>query len=153
MPELLRVRMNKRVKSLWLEALRSGRFQRGTGVLRRTYGDGTQRHCCLGVLCELYRENQEKEDLEPLTWREEGEDDWSTTSSRVGVARVPGDILGPEQRCYLPSPVADWAGIEMRGAIGDGESSIEFTLAQINDAGMRERDDYSDVVYYIDKTL
>jgi hypothetical protein len=44
--------MNKRVKKLWLKALRSGKYVQGQGTLRR----GTkphQKHCCLGVLSEL----------------------------------------------------------------------------------------------------
>lgn len=44
--------MNPEVKALWLNALRSGEYQQGTGKLKQTYG-GDQRYCCLGVLCDL----------------------------------------------------------------------------------------------------
>lgn len=40
--------MNPEIKAKWLEALRSGKYQQTTGVLRR--GDS---YCCLGVLCDL----------------------------------------------------------------------------------------------------
>jgi len=43
--------MNKRIKKLWIEALRSGKFKQGFGQLRR--GRTNVRHCCLGVLCEI----------------------------------------------------------------------------------------------------
>jgi len=41
--------VNKRVKKLWVEALRSGEYEQTTGRLR--YMDA---FCCLGVLCDLY---------------------------------------------------------------------------------------------------
>jgi hypothetical protein len=37
----------------WIEALRSGRFKQGRGSLR----DAHDNHCCLGVACELFRED------------------------------------------------------------------------------------------------
>lgn len=44
--------MDKQVKAEWLAALRSGKFKKGTGCLKSSYGSGT-RHCCLGVLGEI----------------------------------------------------------------------------------------------------
>lgn len=38
--------MNKEIKQKWLEALRSGRYEQGTGRLRSNHG----KYCCLGVL-------------------------------------------------------------------------------------------------------
>jgi hypothetical protein len=37
----------------WLEALRSGEFQQGTGALKRKIGSDRFEYCCLGVLCEI----------------------------------------------------------------------------------------------------
>ena len=45
--------MNPRVKSLWLEALRSGQYNYGRLRIRQTH-DGTVQHCVLGVLADLY---------------------------------------------------------------------------------------------------
>lgn len=42
--------MNPELKSKWLEALRSGRFEQATNALRSEAG-----FCCLGVLCEISR--------------------------------------------------------------------------------------------------
>lgn len=39
------------VKKLWMDALRSGRYSQGREALRRD-----DQFCCLGVLCDLYRE-------------------------------------------------------------------------------------------------
>lgn len=43
-------RMNPEIKEKWLEALRSGDYQQGTGRLKTIDG----KFCCLGVLCDLY---------------------------------------------------------------------------------------------------
>lgn len=41
--------MKADLKAKWLEALRSGKYEQGSGVLR----DNADRFCCLGVLCDL----------------------------------------------------------------------------------------------------
>jgi hypothetical protein len=46
--------MNTKVKQLWIDALRSGRYQQGCGHLCKLDPDtGVQEFCALGVLCEL----------------------------------------------------------------------------------------------------
>lgn len=42
--------MKPNIKKLWLKALSSGKYKQGTGKLHNVK---TDRHCCLGVLCEL----------------------------------------------------------------------------------------------------
>lgn len=44
-----------KLKQEWIDALRSGEYQRTTGTLKWMTYDGvsTPRHCCLGVLCEI----------------------------------------------------------------------------------------------------
>jgi hypothetical protein len=52
---MLETKMNPEVKAKWLEALRSGEYEQGTGYLCK---DG--KYCCLGVLTDLYtKENGE----------------------------------------------------------------------------------------------
>ncbi len=41
--------MKKKVKDLWVAALRSGKYKQGTHRLR----GHNNRYCCLGVLCEI----------------------------------------------------------------------------------------------------
>lgn len=41
--------MNPRIKNIWIEALRSGRYPQGKRYLRSTEG-----YCCLGVLADCY---------------------------------------------------------------------------------------------------
>ena len=45
--------MNPEVKQLWLDALRSGKYEQGKLMLRPTDNS----YCCLGVLCEIAQES------------------------------------------------------------------------------------------------
>lgn len=44
----------KENRKAWVDALLSGDFRQGTGVLSRRYGDSDVRHCCLGVACTMH---------------------------------------------------------------------------------------------------
>lgn len=46
--------MNRDLKAKWIAALRSGEYRQVHGELRSGSG-GTERFCCLGVLCEVAR--------------------------------------------------------------------------------------------------
>jgi hypothetical protein len=46
--------MSKRIKDLWVAALRSGEYKQTQKLLKDENG-----HCCLGVLCELYQKENE----------------------------------------------------------------------------------------------
>lgn len=49
------------VKAKWVAALRSGKYKQARGRLRKINAKtGEARHCCLGVLCELYVEETGK---------------------------------------------------------------------------------------------
>ena len=41
--------VNKKIKKLWVKALRSGKYKQTTGVLNKKVS-GKNRYCCLGVL-------------------------------------------------------------------------------------------------------
>lgn len=49
--------VNEDVKELWLNALRSGKYEQGTMKLAQELYDGTREYCCLGVLCDLAVKN------------------------------------------------------------------------------------------------
>jgi len=46
--------MNPEIKQLWLDALRSGKYQQGKSLLRPTENN----YCCLGVLCKIAEEQE-----------------------------------------------------------------------------------------------
>lgn len=77
--------MNKRVKKLWIKALRSGEYEQATGALRinNTY-------CCLGVLCDLYRKQEHKG-----RWLRESADTFQFLRTNS----------------VLPDTVVEWAGL------------------------------------------
>jgi hypothetical protein len=78
--------MNKKIKTRWLRALRSGKYKKGVGHLNTN----DQKFCCLGVLCEIAK----KDGVVEKTW---GLHDIMRYGGRDGV---------------LPEEVVAWAGVE-----------------------------------------
>jgi hypothetical protein len=79
--------VNQRVKTLWLQALRSGKYQQTTKCLHRE-GKG---FCCLGVLCDIHRKETGGE------WESFGPS---------------GQRMYKHGYDFLPVAVREWAGIE-----------------------------------------
>lgn len=48
---------NKKNIKLWVDALRSGRYKQATSALRKKSFLSRAKFCCLGVACELYRQD------------------------------------------------------------------------------------------------
>lgn len=100
--------MKKTVAKKWVAALRSGEFKQGKAYLR-----SRGNYCCLGVLCELYRQ-------------ETGRGRWEPVIGLPGVLKfIVGGATASATHTALPAAVADWAG--MHGAGGE--------LAYENDGG------------------
>lgn len=78
--------MKKRIKNLWLKALRSGEYRQGTAGLR--FEDS---FCCLGVLCDLHAE------IAFVNWEYD---------ERSGIYRYLGETI------VLPKAVCEWAGLD-----------------------------------------
>lgn len=117
-------KMNPEVKTLWLEALRSGRYQQGRGRLRTVDMVGENRYCCLGVLCDLYD-------------KVHGEDGWVRVGDTIAVKHG--------ARTSTPSAgVLAWAGLHDRhGEFGEeGESLVE-----VND----NSSDFAEVIEVIEE--
>lgn len=76
--------MKKRIKKLWLEALRGKGYRQGRGRLRA--GDGG--FCCLAVLCDLHAQATGEE--------------WRDDHGRLSYLGHPFD---------LPLQVQEWAGL------------------------------------------
>jgi hypothetical protein len=92
--------MNARVKGLWLEALRSGRYKQGKAHL-----ECEGQYCCLGVLCEL----AVQEGATSVARRSGG-------YSVYGGLDLSDDVLG---HAYdLPEGVARWANLRRRAGPG-----------------------------------
>jgi hypothetical protein len=109
--------MNKEVKQKWIEALRSGMYKQGEGYLRQ--GD---KFCCLGVLCDLYL--QENKDCEGWYF-------YSLFQKTADPTKVFG-ILGENQ--VLPYSIAKWAGLPSKSPTVINNNTEVF-LDVLNDDG------------------
>jgi hypothetical protein len=84
-------KLDPEVKRLWLEKLRSGKYDQTQGVLMNVVNPPDKDKpamCCLGVLCDVNRET--------------GTGEWRDNYYHVGLAK---------SRTLLPEPVAVWAGL------------------------------------------
>lgn len=118
-------KMIKEKADLLVAALRSGDFKQTTGVLRN--GDS---FCCLGVACEIYRQNT-------------GQGEWGHNEIFV-------DHTGDKSFATMPAGVVEWFGakdfnpntsIELDGMPGQPLASLNdsgWTFAQIADLIERE---------------
>ena len=106
------------IKTLWIEALRSGKFKQGNGKLRKLdIETGEEQHCCLGVLCDLAEEAG-------VIQRYVDDDD-------IHVYFTPASDRSRE---FLPIAVQRWAGFQY----GDNSPDIPQvgeSLVGLNDNG------------------
>lgn len=104
--------MNEEIKELWTDALESGEYEQGYEQLVK--GD---KHCCLGVLCEL--------------------------AHKAGVVSKHVDdygviVFGEEQEeTLLPQEVVEWSGLEFSNPMVKGaplavynDSSDHYNIAK-----------------------
>lgn len=104
--------MNPEIKSLWVDALRSGEYGQTTGRLRHSYGEDTpSEYCCLGVLCDLY-------DKANMT------SNWGGNDHFMGKGAFP------------PKMVAKWAGMSAaeREGVFEGDHELRDVVS-MNDCG------------------
>ena len=104
--------MDKKVKKLWVDALRSGEYKQAESVLCNKEED---KFCCLGVLCDLHAKTMKKKGFDKY-----------------------GKYL--KQSELLPKTVKNWAGFVGNEAeeYGDNDYDINVrntTLSQLNDDG------------------
>lgn len=106
--------MNPEVKTLWVNALRSGDYEQGTHVLRRnaTEAETISEYCCLGVLCEL-----------------------AVKANIIPEARYDGfyytyGVTDDKHSAYLPRIVMRWAGLNDENPVCGTDN-----LVTLNDGG------------------
>lgn len=90
-------KINPEIKAEWLDALRDGSREQGTGAL-----NDNGKMCCLGVLSDVAAEK--------------GVCKKSTSAFDDGTISYDGDTF------YLPATVAEWAGFGEGTKTGEGES-------------------------------
>lgn len=105
-------KMNPDVKTLWINALRSGEYLQGRGKLKTP----NDKFCCLGILCDLYHKTT-------------GFGSWEKSIFNDGE---------DSNEFYLPLAVQSWAGLPSRSpARADrslsGHNDGGKTLIEISD--------------------
>lgn len=124
--------MKPEVAKKWVSALRSGKYTQGKKALKYKTKNNVTRHCCLGVLCELYNQDKKKKQQKPL-------------SVKLAPAHAAGELGGDNkpysfagQATVLPDSVRKWAGMaDAIGEIANEDSDHDgSTLAELNDDGM-----------------
>lgn len=111
--------MKKNVAEKWIKALLSKKYKQGRNALKYKIKHGT-RHCCLGVLCELYQKDHKRK-LPTST---------STDRFNMDIPRGAKFTTFADCGIDLPEKVMKWAG--MRSEVGFIRSTGE-NLATMND--------------------
>ncbi len=119
--------MNPEIKAQWVAALRSGKYAKGIGALR---DEG--KFCCLGVLCELAVAAGV-----------------AMKSERLGSVYYSAPNGDYPERCFLPEPVAQWAGLDSlspRIRVSHDPLSAPRTLSTINDSTYATFEDIASMI-------
>lgn len=111
--------MNPEVKQLWLDALRSGEYKQTTQVLHDENG-----FCCLGVLTDLYRQENGGEWLEPTNSFENK----PTIEYYTFINR---NYCDGQEIDILPWTVVNWAGLN-----DQVPHLADNYITNLNDGGM-----------------
>lgn len=138
--------MKKDIAKKWVKALRSGKYKQGENFLKQFNSRGQPRHCCLGVLCELYNDIMKKNHKRTISV-EECNDEPILDHGYVKFANKDGS---------LPTVVRKWAGIKNEmGTFSyiekDAYGTFKTTesLADLNDSGKK----FSTIANIIEKNI
>lgn len=117
--------MKAEIATRWANALNSGKYIQGEDQLATIEPDGTLRHCCLGVLCELYFEDnpdQEMEHIQELPG-----------TTHAGLKCI--NIKYFQNDVFLPAPIIEWAGMKTEDGVYDFDNT-DNNLVNLNDRGV-----------------
>jgi hypothetical protein len=126
--------MKKTIAEKWVKALRSKRYTQGRGALKVKTQNGVTKHCCLGVLCDLYQNEHERKIPVSKRTTKRGE---NVPANLTVFGFKSRDVFNPEEGS-LPDNVRRWAGIGSEDGYFGHEVAIkqETTLIALNDNGM-----------------
>lgn len=109
----------------WVDALRSGKYKQGFGVLKKLNGD----MCCLGVVTEQYRISEDN--TNKIDWEERSKAD-----------RVYFDNYD----CIVPSLVVKWLEIHPLWSIDVNFQGELISLGYLNDVKKLTFDEIADLI-------
>jgi len=124
--------MNKKIATRWVKALRSGKYKQGTDYLCKTE-DGHTKHCCLGVLTDMYQQECKRNKKKAL-------------SVKIISGSHPSYTVFTynKEDKVLPVAVKKWAGMKNRSGRIETENEC---LAFMNDEG----DSFKKIANFIEK--
>lgn len=92
--------MKEKIKTRWIEALRSGEYKQARTKLKKIKSGGKESFCCLGVLCDLYAQDNPKK----IGWNKRIVDP-DNKRNKIDAFSREVNYGG------LPNFVRDWSGI------------------------------------------
>jgi len=125
--------MKAAIAKKWVKALRSKRYKQGRGALKVKTKTGITKHCCLGVLCDLYQKEHEHKIRVRARKAGAGE---NVSAGHTIFGFDARNVWTPEEYS-LPDPVRRWSGMESDDGYFGHEVAIkqETTLMALNDSG------------------
>lgn len=136
--------MKADIKQRWLDAMRSGKYPKGTHTLRKRYSEPElDTYCCLGVLCDL----AEQDGI-----IQSGADGGVTY---YGVGE-PGDLEYDRTTGVLPSAVVQWAGLPDNNPTLEMEELGQVkknNLSYINDHTHALKPDFTEIADLIEQYI
>ena len=127
--------MKKDVAKKWVKALRSGKYKQGECYLKQLNDNGQAKHCCLGVLCELYNESMRQNHKKTL-------------STKIRSKNSTDCVTFNNKENELPKIVMKWADI--KDSIGCYTIETEVgSLGHKNDIGIT----FNTIANFIEKNV
>jgi hypothetical protein len=129
--------MKKDIAKKWVKALRSGKYKQGECYLKQFNDNGQAKHCCLGVLCELYNDSMRKNHKKTLSTkiRSKHSTDCVTFNNKEGelpkVVMKWADIKDPIGRYIIETKNSPLGKIEEIGSLAD-KNDIGITFKTIS---------------------
>jgi hypothetical protein len=132
--------MKKEIAKKWVKALRSGKYKQGKGYLKQLNSKNEPRHCCLGVLCELYDQQMKKNHKKTLYVEHMINSESGTVVEFISFNKHDGG---------LPKEVREWANmISPCGEFVNDKDRVEY-LSDLNDNGKK----FSTIADIIEKNV
>lgn len=125
------------VKTLLLDALKSGEYEKTVGLLKRHNNDNTVGYCCLGVLSDVANKQGVCGEFQRAVDGAGYVENWYNLPEEVNDGF---ETYVSWNTAFLPNSVAEWSGLD---------SNTQTTLANIND----ESEDFGPVIEYIETNL
>ena len=144
--EIKHPKLKKEIKEKWLKELRSGKYVQGTEYLKTVYPDGA-RYCCLGILTDIYLEENKRGWIRP------------DSSDGTGTCSIKSTNNLSRNECLPSSEVNEWALDESYDGTGEpwayrmSDESIapkSWSLWNDNDHGNKSFSEIADIIelYY-----